>query len=182
MFSPVKAITVGALVFAIGGLFLIAQPFDQQGSVPGAEQGVELADPVEVTITYTEGPPVEDSEEVCTDAPGDYEMCTSAWSHQFSASDPRLSGTATYRVNEMFTGVIIEAYAIELVNDEGAWVGTGRHVSSPVDATLLTLTGERAYEGFSAVVFEDTSGTDDEAIKKAVIIESELPPFPEPIE
>ena len=37
MFSPVKAITAGALVFAIGGVMLIAQPFDQQvGSVPGA--------------------------------------------------------------------------------------------------------------------------------------------------
>jgi len=36
MFSPVKAITAGALVFAIGGVMLIAQPFDQQASVPGA--------------------------------------------------------------------------------------------------------------------------------------------------
>ncbi len=37
MLSPVKAITAGALVFAIGGAFLIAQPFEQQGGVPGAE-------------------------------------------------------------------------------------------------------------------------------------------------
>ena len=37
MFSATKAITAGALVFAIGGVLLIAQPFEQQGaSVPGA--------------------------------------------------------------------------------------------------------------------------------------------------
>ena len=37
MLSPAKAITAGALVFALGGALLIAQPFQQQGSVPGAE-------------------------------------------------------------------------------------------------------------------------------------------------
>jgi len=36
MFSPVKAIAAGLFVFAIGGALFIAQPFDQQGSVPGA--------------------------------------------------------------------------------------------------------------------------------------------------
>jgi hypothetical protein len=183
MFSPVKAIIAGALVFALGGLFLVAQPFDQQGNFPGAEQAAELADPVEVTITYTEGPAVEDSREVCTDD-GGYARCTGiVWSHLYEATDPRLSGTATYQVNELLTGIIFEAYAIELVNDEGTWVGTGRHVSSPVDATLLTLAGEGAYQDFSAVVFRDTSGPDVEPmIMKGVIIEGELPPFPEPIE
>ena len=45
MLSPVKAITAGALVFAIGGALLIAQPFDQHGSVPGAA----TADPAMMT-------------------------------------------------------------------------------------------------------------------------------------
>ena len=48
MFSPVKAITAGAVVFALGGLFLVAQPFGQQRSVPGAE-GAEPLAPVYVT-------------------------------------------------------------------------------------------------------------------------------------
>ena len=34
MFSPVKAITAGALIFAIGGVLLIAQPFEPAGSRP----------------------------------------------------------------------------------------------------------------------------------------------------
>ena len=50
MFSPVKAITAGALVFALGGVLLIAQPFDQQGgSVPGAATDADIVPPVEVT-------------------------------------------------------------------------------------------------------------------------------------
>jgi hypothetical protein len=50
MFSPVKAITAGALIFALGGVLLIAQPFDQQGgSVPGAATDTEPAQTVEVT-------------------------------------------------------------------------------------------------------------------------------------
>ena len=49
MFSPVKAITAGALVFAIGGVLLVAQPFDQQSAVPGAE--TEAIAPTWVTGT-----------------------------------------------------------------------------------------------------------------------------------
>ncbi len=37
MLSPVKAITAGALVFAIGGALLIAQPFEQQGAYRGRQ-------------------------------------------------------------------------------------------------------------------------------------------------
>jgi len=56
MFSPAKAITAGALVFAIGGVLLIAQPFDQQGgSVPGAATDIERAAPVEFTGRFVVG-------------------------------------------------------------------------------------------------------------------------------
>jgi hypothetical protein len=49
MFSPAKAITAGALVFALGGVLLIAQPFDQQGGgVPGAATDTEFIPPVVV--------------------------------------------------------------------------------------------------------------------------------------
>ena len=51
MLSPVKAITAGALVFALSGAFLIAQPFDQQASVPGAQS--TFLPGVEVTVTQT---------------------------------------------------------------------------------------------------------------------------------
>ena len=91
VFSPVKAIAAGALVFAIGGVLLIAQPFDQQGGVPGAEQG---ADPVEpVVVTGTESCGARSSGET-TVAPNGAEShrdlvgpCTNIM------SDPRVSGT-----------------------------------------------------------------------------------------
>lgn len=178
MFSPVKVIIAGAVVFALGAAFLVAQPFGQQGSVPGAEQAAGLAPPaygVKVIITEQKelGP-----EECTTDEDG-YETCTSASSAQFSATDPRLSGTATWWVNEHtwpVRGGIFEAYAVELVNDEGRWVGTGRSIAtSGVNMNMVTLTGERAYEGLSAILIWEW----DPDITKAVIVDGGLPPFPE---
>ena len=102
MLSPVKAITAGALVFAIGGLFLVAQPFDQGGSVPGAEQGAEPAPAVKATITVTEGTGAVDDDE-CFDGPGNSpEICTWGGSDNWSADDPRLSGTATTWATEQW--------------------------------------------------------------------------------
>ena len=174
MFSPVKAIVAGALVFVLGGLFLVAQPFDQRGSVPGAEQGAELAPPVVVTITESEGTGVE-GEECTGDSPA---VCTWGGSSQWSATDPRLSGTATMRATEYSweDGGITEAYAIEVVNDKGTWVGTGRTTVAREFGGLNmdTLNGEGAYEGLSAVLTQP-----DDNIIKAVIVEGGLPPFPE---
>jgi hypothetical protein len=42
--------TAGAIVFANGSSFLIAQPFDRQSSVPGAE--TEAIAPTETTSTF----------------------------------------------------------------------------------------------------------------------------------
>jgi hypothetical protein len=191
MLSPVKAVTAGALVFAIGGVLLIAQPFDQQNSVPGAEQGAEPAPLVRATITVTEGTGAED--EGCTDGPGNSpDICTWHASSQWSATDPRLSGTATTRATEQWwpdeEGVrsypLFEAYATEVVNDQGRWVGTGRFTGAlggPLSLTYLTFTGEGEYEGLTAVVVNDPSDSDDDDVwtNVAVIIEGELPPFPE---
>ena len=61
MFSPAKAITAAALVFGIGSVMLIAQPFDQQGgSVPGAATDTGPVDPVWVTGTESLGPDCKD--------------------------------------------------------------------------------------------------------------------------
>ena len=75
---------------------------------------------------------------------------------------------------------VFEGYAVEVVNDEGRWVGTGRG-TGPLGLFYLTLTGEGEYEGLTAVVTDDPSDSDDDGISTnlAVIIEGELPPFPE---
>ena len=49
MFSATKFVVPGAIVALVGGLLLVAQPFDQQGNVPGAAtDGVGL-EPASVT-------------------------------------------------------------------------------------------------------------------------------------
>ena len=98
MLSPVKAITAGALVFAIGGVLLIAQPFEQQGVVPGATIS-EPSEAVEFTATIPWGPEI---------AAGTSEVLASGvveqvgWAHRTasaSANDPRFDGEVVYTCN-----------------------------------------------------------------------------------
>ena len=58
MFGPIKAIIAGALVFALGGLFLVAQPSDQQVSVPGVptDEGIGEATSFEGVMVYRGNP------------------------------------------------------------------------------------------------------------------------------
>ena len=163
MFSPAKAITVGALVFALGGMLLIAQPFDQQGVVPGAEQGADPAAPVKVTATHRRiecGSP--DSSEVDGRVVRVYGYtCTvdNEW------SDPRLQGTETYHDNWVdyadFSGLTINRYVHNIVTGDGAWRMCPQfRIAS--DSTGLEnfsgtwiLDGEGAYEGLSVVLAKD---------------------------
>ena len=98
MFSPVKAITAGALVFAVGGVLLIAQPFDQQrGTVPGAATDAEFVAPVEVTGDGPTNRQVacnqtrQDGDETTLPGSDDQWTCINSWSF----SDDRLSGRVT---------------------------------------------------------------------------------------
>jgi hypothetical protein len=179
MFSPVKAITAGALVFAIGGVMLIAQPFDQQGSIPGAEQGADPAAPVEVTARHVGvGCEGYDSSEVDGRVVRVYGYtCTvdNEW------SDPRLQGTETYHdnyVDHADSGLTIGHYVHNIVTDDGAWrMRPQFRIESPGLKNFSgawVLDGEGAYEGLSVVLAKE--GNDLEGF----IIESDLvPPPPE---
>jgi len=146
MFSPVKAITAAALVFALGGLFLVAQPFDQQGGgVPGASI-VAQTDAVRVTATQECSWGYPDGIQTGT--------CT------ITASDPRLTGTATITQREIVKATEgddndLETYDEVLQGPEGTW--TGRHFvvfdrSSAYTAyPLVVVTGDGAYEGWTYV-------------------------------
>jgi hypothetical protein len=181
MFSPVKAITAGALVFAIGGLFLIAQPFDQQGSVPGAEQGADpMMAPAVVTGTMSFGP-----EE----------------SVYYEASDPRLDGEMTWVASNDLEyetpGISIEATIRELVNDDGRWVGTDtglgvtdsitvdgieydtRFRGSYLNIDFIVMQGEDAYEGLTAVIVEDWEAPFGSPATFVGAIVPDMPAFPE---
>ncbi len=145
MFSPVKAITAGALIFALGGVFLIAQPFDQQrGSVPGAPI-VAQTDAVRVTATQE-----------CTWAfPDDIQTGTCT----ITASDPRLTGPATITQREIVKATVgdndLETYDEVLEGPDGTW--TGRHLVvfdrgiAHMSHALVVVTGDGAYEGWTYV-------------------------------
>ena len=99
----------------------------------------------------------------------------------FQASDPRLSGTATVAFTiEDYPGATLEALALRVVNDEGSWVGTGRGIASQSYGDMQTyiLSGEGTYEGLSAFLSVDIAR--EPGVIKGMVIEGELPPFPEP--
>jgi hypothetical protein len=155
MFSPVKAITAGALVFAIGGTLVIAQPFGQQGGVvPGAETEAGLMEPVEFTASFSPSSRVRTGTYEVVD--GVTQQRGDAWTPViFNMSDPRLDGTLIYSEDtDRYPGSIrlaAETYRIE--NDEGAWQGSTSVAmvgSGYGDAAVVLLVGEGAYEGLYA--------------------------------
>jgi hypothetical protein len=154
-------------------------------TVVAQSQEPGVFEPTGVKITYSDDKVVEP--ETVTQSPDDaYTTIESVNSRTVEATDPRLSGTATFRTtihwypSPVDTGVV--AHAVRLVNDEGAWTGTGRTINSLNFGRMemLVLSGEGAYEGLTAFLVEDLFHTPGTA--KGVIIEGELPAFPEPIE
>jgi len=105
-------------------------------------------------------------------------------------SDPRLSGLLTISANgaaqDFYDGfAALEPRTYRIVNDDGAWAGSGNHVEAVrrsegvpvIDQDSLVLAGEGAYEGLLAHVFLE--GTRGEV--QAVIITAEMPPAPDPV-
>jgi hypothetical protein len=186
MFSPVKAIIAGALVFALGGMFLIAQPFSQQGSVPSAEQTVEPVAPVMVTSETTgllcQPEPTPEVDGPVSRTYGLTCEVLKEW------SDPRLEGTDTYVENstsyDLADGDTLAMFSKvhDIVTDEGAWrmrpdlrfefPGTPDISDFP---EWWVLDGEGAYAGLSLLLFT----TPDEPLNGYIIASDLLPPPPE---
>ncbi len=188
MFSPVKAITAGALAFALSGAFLIAQPFDQQASVPGAEAE-------EVAPTWVTGDIRFFSE--CTGP--DYEFVGDVRHNRnrvcgpqaWTASDPRLAGDVSRRHNddvymtdeEGFISVRMDAAYLR--NDGGGWACSDSRLLRGSDSSTeafaggnFTCVGEDGYEGLSAIlVVEETVGFNEEFV--GLIFSGDFPPLPE---
>ena len=185
MFSPVKAITAGAIVAALGGVMLISQPFEQRGSVPAAE-GEAIA-PTWVTGNIQ---PVDgscDRGTVTSDAGvsrSSYE-CTATW----TSSDPRLTGDAwgpwiedAYQTDEGAISVGTEAHYLQ--NEGGGWACSSAYVIKGVTPTVpttdntLTCHGSGGYEGLTAVLIATPTG--EFALEfSGLIFSGDLPPVPE---
>ena len=175
MLSPVKAITAGAIVFAIGGVMLIAQPFQQQGSgVPGA--ATDTGDPAMFTADATlAGPYVQVG---CESSDG-VRHCRDEFQMAVDATDPRASGTLTYGLNRdthSFT-VNVHAGTVTIENDDGMWAGTftGYWPQEGGRTFHARLAGQDGYEGWTMLLDDFCQCDTPTSVMQGVIIPGDLP-------
>jgi hypothetical protein len=182
MFSPVKAITAGALVFALGGVLLIAQPFDQQGgSLPGAATDGAREAPVEFSGRLMHGLPIEELSSEAVD--GDVEVQREVFRpHVLRMSDPRLNGEAILatesRVFGGEDGITVFSKAFRIENDAGAWQEVPGFVMQSSPGWTSTFIGEGDYAGLFAIadVLHDADGWD----LHGFILDGDVPTDPTP--
>jgi len=177
MFSPVRAVVVGALVFALGGLFLVGQPFGQQQVAPlGAE-----SDPAAAMADVAVGPGVTyfTGTSECTSESGEATVVDGIRQNQIrttcenATTDDRLNGTLVADNTVYGFGTDGGPWTSEsvLTTEEGSWRGTDQGVYDLYGASPLgtagtvfryghsELLGEGAYEGLVAHYY--LAGNDD---------------------
>lgn len=185
MFGPVRAIIAGALVFALGGLFLVAQPFDQQGSVPGVptDEGIGKVTPFEGVMVY-EANPVQ----AVLEALPNGVITNRGWFGTMTVAemnDPRLEGTVSNMWNwdQILTGEVHSVWVgdLRIENPGGAWQMRPIVNFTLPDGTPTVWTGifdgEGDYEGLTAIA-EVTKGTGRYNLR-GLVIDGEIPPPPE---
>ncbi len=157
MFSPAKAIVAGAIVFALGGVFLVAQPFDQQGGVvPGAATDV-AGESTAVTGTSVCWLKTSGTFQL-TSAP--YSLSDQVLTCSEDASDPRVTGTMTLVINieGWSEGIKLEDPAnshlrtdYALVGPDGTWNGHGFgfYEADGTAHVVHIATGSEAYQGLT---------------------------------
>ncbi|MGD8485986.1 MAG: hypothetical protein PVG27_12955 [Chloroflexota bacterium] len=186
MLSPVKAITAGTLVLAISAAFLVAQPFDQQGSAPGAEQAAEPLAPVYVT-GETLDRRCEGETDPVVEGPVERSYGTGCeilkdW------SDPRLAGIDWRNNNGTLydladgdrLGIYYDVHVI--TTDEGAWRSRPQIAFDFPGVPDISdfprwwvLDGEGAHEGLSLLLFS----APNEILSGYIVSTDLLPPAPE---
>lgn len=192
MFSPLKAITAAALVFTIGGVMLIAQPFDQHSRGPGAELRTT---PELVPFTARYGFSSARSAERSTLPDGTTRAADAAWVFgSLEASDPRFEGNLIVNATtDTYDGVALTSHVQRIENDAGAWQEgpyfrmTWTDRDTPGDEEVLAgearqqyFIGEGDYEGLVALVVstEELTGGGVTLIE-GYIVDGDLPPAPD---
>ena len=187
MFSPVKAIVTGALVFATGGALLIAQSFDPDSShTPGADGDTVSMDTAWVTGTLLHAAGCTMPERT-TDDGIVHERGYRCESQIWETDDPRLNGRATPSWNadvyRLGPDVSVLNGIWEVVTDDGGWlcssgpnVVQGAGLVASTNPETLVCAGETAYAGLSAVLDVDV----DAGSVQGLVFAGEAPAAPEP--
>ena len=189
MFSPVKAITAGALVFAIGGVLLIAQPFDQQPTVPGA--ATEAVAPTWVTGDVQRAPSCSGPDSVESDGDVRHDWIIECSPQTWTSSDSRLTSEVVRRWNsDVFQtdeGTIeVSTGTAYLRNEGGGWAcsdsslarGSGTYSEAVSGAPYICI-GDGGYEGLSAILVSEMGPNFSEEFV-GLIFSGDFPPLPEP--
>ena len=195
MFSALRFAAAAVVVALFGGFVLAGILATQQGdkALPAAvvESPSLRPDPVRVTITarwtwYTDlGTVVQ---------PGaTYGVIDGATgSMTWEATDPRLSGAATYigrhHVYPKLYGDGLQVGAWTVTNEDGTWHGDGRGIctsSRGWDTAIwygchdqVVLSGKGAYEGLTAYLTWNDAHEEDTI--RGLILAEDWPPLPEP--
>ena len=189
MLSPAKAITAGALVFAIGSAFLIAQPFQQAASVPGA--GAPPVEPTWVTGTGHWAPSCSGPESTEVDGDVTRERGRVCEPTRWEMSDPRLTGEASWRWSADQYGTadgpktVIHG-AEYLRNEGGGWTCpivrlAGYSSSNPSQynsSDVQLCVGDGGYEGLSALIVAGENDLSTSLV--GLIFSGDIPPLPDP--
>jgi hypothetical protein len=163
------------------------------GSAVGvAAQDEESEAPPVAYTTGTTGSPADGVEPTEESVPGGRQMRgLGLIDIPLEFTDARLSGLFTISANgagqDFADGIAnLESRTYRLVNDDGAWAGSGDYIFAIADGSpplinqeSMVLTGEGAYDGLIAYVFVDFANEEPEL--EAVIVEVERAPFPEPV-
>jgi hypothetical protein len=188
MLSPVKAIAAGAIVFALGGAFLIAQPFQQAATTEHAAEGAAVSmDATWVSGTLLHAPACTPPERTI-DGDVVHEEGYRCESQIWETDDPRLNGRATPSWNadvyRLGPDVSVSMGVYEVETDGGRWLcsfgptvaqGSGLPVSTKPET--ITCQGQDGYAGLAAVLDVDA----DAGSVEGLVFAGDVPQSPEAI-
>jgi len=195
MFSTVKFVAAAAIVALFGGFLLTGALTTQQGEelAPAAV----TASPSPVT-TYVAPHPVSGKlrwerkyqAAVITQGEDRKTYRDAGIENSIEMDDARLSGTMYLAQNQDHIGEKYQHHdgevwtgTLELVNDDGSWIGTVRGYASMNPATLhwhMELTGTGAHEGLSTLL--EAKGPYGSWDVEGLIFPGVLPEYPDPVE
>jgi hypothetical protein len=155
------------------------------GTALAQESDTEPSEPTGVVVTLSDFAEVSEGEWTSASEAAYSEGLGITHTYTWEATDPRLSGAATYTGNWHRYGSLssqLEGFRWTVVNDEGSWTGTGYSIFSPAaaygDAASMVMDGTGAYEGLTAYLNWDIAHEED--TMRGLITADPMPPVPQP--